>query len=140
MKDDRKFDLEERLINFAVLIVEIVESMPKTKAAGILSGQLVRCGTSSALNYGEAVENKGWPYFRVLHCKPLEFLNKTKSIKNLSHPLFKRTTRNVCLFKDNLSHKAIQIRRQNTLCTKRKQRTNRHICQKRRNSEKEFES
>lgn len=58
MKDNigtgKKFDLEERLINFAVLIVEIVESIPKTKAAGILSGQLVRSGTSSALNYGEA--------------------------------------------------------------------------------------
>ena len=58
MKDNigtgKKFDLEERLINIAVLIVEIVESIPKTKAAGILSGQLVRSGTSSALNYGEA--------------------------------------------------------------------------------------
>ncbi|MFA4852613.1 MAG: hypothetical protein WC868_05305 [Bacteroidales bacterium] len=28
-----KYDLEERLINFAVLIVEIVGTMPDTKAA-----------------------------------------------------------------------------------------------------------
>ena len=49
-----KHDLEERLINFAVLIVEIVETMPDTKAANHLSGQLLRSGTSSALNYGEA--------------------------------------------------------------------------------------
>lgn len=49
-----KHDLEERLISFAVLIVEIVESMPDTKAANHLSGQLLRSGTSPALNYGEA--------------------------------------------------------------------------------------
>jgi four helix bundle protein len=49
-----KYDLEERLINFALLIIEIVESMPNTKAANHLSGQLLRSGTAPALNYGEA--------------------------------------------------------------------------------------
>lgn len=49
-----KNDLEERLINFAVLIVEITETMPDTKAANHLAGQLLRSGTSPALNYGEA--------------------------------------------------------------------------------------
>ena len=49
-----KFDLEERLINFAVLIIEIASELPNTKVGNHLSGQLVRCGTSPALNYGEA--------------------------------------------------------------------------------------
>jgi len=49
-----KRDLEERLINFAVLIIEIVEAMPNTRAANHLAGQLLRSGTSPALNYGEA--------------------------------------------------------------------------------------
>ena len=49
-----KHDLEERLINFAVLIIEIVETMPSTKAANHLGGQLLRSGTSPALNYGGA--------------------------------------------------------------------------------------
>ncbi|MGD9157943.1 MAG: four helix bundle protein [Desulfobacteraceae bacterium] len=49
-----KFELEERLISFAVLIIEIVNEIPNTKAGNHLSGQLVRSGTSSALNYGEA--------------------------------------------------------------------------------------
>jgi len=49
-----KFELEERLINFAVLVVEIVESMPDSKSANHLAGQLLRSGTSPALNYGEA--------------------------------------------------------------------------------------
>jgi four helix bundle protein len=49
-----KFDLEERLINFAVLIVDICEHMPDSKASNHLAGQLIRSGTSPALNYGEA--------------------------------------------------------------------------------------
>ena len=49
-----KKELEERLINFAVLIIEIVNEIPNTKAGNHLSGQLVRSGTSPALNYGEA--------------------------------------------------------------------------------------
>ncbi len=49
-----RFEPEERLINFAVLIIEIVNEMPNTKAGNHLSGQLVRSGTSPALNYGEA--------------------------------------------------------------------------------------
>jgi four helix bundle protein len=49
-----KYDLEERLINFSVQIIALVESMPSTKAANHLSGQLLRSGTSPALNYAEA--------------------------------------------------------------------------------------
>jgi len=49
-----KKDLEERLINFSVLIIEITDEMPDKKAANHLAGQLVRSGTSPSLNYGEA--------------------------------------------------------------------------------------
>ena len=53
-KDNRKFDLEERLIDFAVRIIRTAESLPKTKTGNHISGQLIRCGTSPAPNYGEA--------------------------------------------------------------------------------------
>jgi len=49
-----KIELEERLVNFAVLIIEIANELSNTKAGNHLSGQIVRSGTSSALNYGEA--------------------------------------------------------------------------------------
>jgi four helix bundle protein len=49
-----KFNLEERLINFSVLIVEITDSMPATRSGNHLAGQLLRSGTSPSLNYGEA--------------------------------------------------------------------------------------
>jgi four helix bundle protein len=49
-----KFDLEERWIEFSVLIIEIANEMPNSKAGNHLSGQLIRSGTSVSLNYGEA--------------------------------------------------------------------------------------
>ena len=49
-----KFDLEERLIEFSVLIIEIIGDMSNSKAGNHLAGQLVRSGTSVSLNYGEA--------------------------------------------------------------------------------------
>ena len=49
-----KHDREERLISIAVLIIEIVEEMPDTKAANHLAGQLLRSGTSPLSNHGEA--------------------------------------------------------------------------------------
>jgi four helix bundle protein len=50
----RVYDLEERLINFSCLIIEIAEKLPNTPAGKHLGGQLLRSGTSPALNYGEA--------------------------------------------------------------------------------------
>jgi len=49
-----KNDLEERLINFAILVIEIAENLPRSVAGITLSGQIIRSSTSSALNYGEA--------------------------------------------------------------------------------------
>jgi len=50
----REFDLEERLIDFAVRVIRTAESLPKTKIGNHISGQLIRSGTSPAPNYGEA--------------------------------------------------------------------------------------
>jgi len=54
MSKERKFDIEERLIDFAIRIIRTAESLPKTKAGNHIAGQLTRCGTSPAPNYGEA--------------------------------------------------------------------------------------
>ena len=53
-QNKRKFDLEERLIDFAVHIIEISENLNNTPAGRHISGQIVRSGTSPALHYGEA--------------------------------------------------------------------------------------
>jgi four helix bundle protein len=54
MEGNKVFDIEDRLIDFAVLIIREAESLPKTKAGNHISGQLIRSGTSPASNYGEA--------------------------------------------------------------------------------------
>ncbi len=50
----REFDLEERLIDFAVRIIRAAELLPKSKVGNHIAGQLIRSGTSAAPNYGEA--------------------------------------------------------------------------------------
>lgn len=51
---EKKYDLEERLIDFAVAVIKFVENIPGSKSGSHLSGQLLRSGTSPSLNYGEA--------------------------------------------------------------------------------------
>ena len=53
-KESKIFDLEERLIDFAVRVIRLAESLPKTKVVNHIAGQLIRCGTSPAPNHGEA--------------------------------------------------------------------------------------
>ena len=53
-KEARKFDLEERLIQFGVRIIRLAGELPKTKVGNHVAGQIIRSGTSPAPNYGEA--------------------------------------------------------------------------------------
>ncbi|OAB79706.1 four helix bundle protein [Cochleicola gelatinilyticus] len=50
---ERKFDLEERLINFAVECINLFMRTNKSYALDHLSKQLIRSSTAAALNYGE---------------------------------------------------------------------------------------
>ncbi|MDP8203666.1 MAG: four helix bundle protein [Candidatus Tenebribacter mawsonii] len=50
----KKFDLQERFINYAVRIIKVSEQLPETKAGKHISSQILRSGTSPAANYGEA--------------------------------------------------------------------------------------
>lgn len=54
MAKEKDFDLEDRLIDFGVRIIQLTESLPKAKAGRHIAGQLIRSGTSPAPNYGEA--------------------------------------------------------------------------------------
>ena len=49
-----KHNLNDRLIDFAVMIIKITDDLPNSRAANHLAGQLVRSGSFPALNYGEA--------------------------------------------------------------------------------------
>jgi len=49
-----RYNLQDRLIDFAVRIMSVVEALPSTRIGNHIAGQLVRSGTSPAPNYGEA--------------------------------------------------------------------------------------
>jgi len=48
-----KYDLENRLVKFAILILEVCDLLPNTRAANNLEHQLSKSGTAPALMYGE---------------------------------------------------------------------------------------
>ena len=54
MKKYKEYDLEERLIDFAVRIIKLAEVLPNTYIGNHVKGQILRSGTSPASNYGEA--------------------------------------------------------------------------------------
>ena len=66
--------LEDRLIDFAVSIIDVVEALPNSKAGNHIANQLIRSGTSPAPNYGEARSAES----------PKDFIHKMKiSLKEL---------------------------------------------------------
>lgn len=58
---EKEYDLEDRLIDYAVRIVKLSAALPDTKAGRHFSTQILKSGTSPAPNYGEAqaAESKG---------------------------------------------------------------------------------
>lgn len=52
--EERKFDLEDRFIDFAVRTIGVVETLPQTTAGNYIAAQMLRCGVAPALLYGKA--------------------------------------------------------------------------------------
>ena len=50
----RKFDLEDRLLEYATAIIRLTERMPATRAGNHVANQILRSGTSPLFNHGEA--------------------------------------------------------------------------------------
>jgi len=50
----RKFDLEDRLLEFASAIIDLSEGLPDTRAGNHIAGQVLRSGTAPYPNHGEA--------------------------------------------------------------------------------------
>lgn len=53
MDRTRKYDLEERLIRFAIMALNVCDLLPATKTGNNLEHQLSKSGTAPALMYGE---------------------------------------------------------------------------------------
>jgi four helix bundle protein len=50
----RKFDLENRLLEFASAVIDLTEKLPSSRAGNHIAGQILRSGTSPYPNHGEA--------------------------------------------------------------------------------------
>lgn len=53
-QENRKFDLEERLLEFASAVIDLSEKLPNSRAGNHIAGQILRSGTSPYPNHGEA--------------------------------------------------------------------------------------
>jgi len=51
---NKKYDLEERLLEYSVSIIKLVEKLPHTRAGNHVAGQLLKSGTSAYPNHAEA--------------------------------------------------------------------------------------
>ncbi len=52
-KEQPKFDLEDRLLEFTARLIKLVDALPVSRAGNHVAGQLLRCGTSPFANHGE---------------------------------------------------------------------------------------
>ena len=50
----KKYDLEPRLIKFSVAVINMANTLPRDRFGNYFGDQLIRAGSSPALNYGEA--------------------------------------------------------------------------------------
>ncbi len=50
----RRYDLEERLLQFAARVIKLTDGLPSSRAGNHVAGQLLRSGTSPLPNHGEA--------------------------------------------------------------------------------------
>jgi len=50
----KKYDLEERLLEYSLSIIKLVEKLPNTRTGNHVAGQLLKSGTSPYANHGEA--------------------------------------------------------------------------------------
>lgn len=50
----KKYDLQDRLLQFSISILRIAEQLPKSYAGIHFAKQLVRCGTAPAFHHSEA--------------------------------------------------------------------------------------
>jgi four helix bundle protein len=52
--DEKKNQLSDRLLDFAVEVIKITDTLPNTIVGRHIGGQLIRAGTSGGSNYEEA--------------------------------------------------------------------------------------
>ncbi|MGG9962973.1 four helix bundle protein [Ferruginibacter sp. SUN106] len=51
--DNKKYDLEDRFVEFTCRMIDVVEALPNTRSGNYIAGQLIKSCHSPTFNYGE---------------------------------------------------------------------------------------
>lgn len=83
MKEERQYNIEDRLINFSARVIDVVEALPNTRAGNYIAGQLIRCGLAPVFMYGEAQAAESIDDFIHKMKLPLKELKETRACLKL---------------------------------------------------------
>ncbi len=109
LKTEKKFDLEERTLEFSKRVIDLVKQLPKNTVNFELSPQTIRSAGSIGANYREANDSLGQKDFlmRVRICRKeaketkywLELiLYNNPELKNSINPLIQESSEFVKIF------------------------------------------
>jgi four helix bundle protein len=51
---NKKYDLEDRLVDYTCRMIEVVEALPNSRSGNYIAAQLIKSSHSPTFNYGEA--------------------------------------------------------------------------------------
>lgn len=109
--EKRKFDLEDRFVDFACRMIDVVETLPNTRAGNYIAGQLIRSCHSPTFNYGEVqgaesrndfIHKMGVVLKELKECRTaLKIVIKKEMIKSVSKldSIFKETEELIAIAK-----------------------------------------
>jgi four helix bundle protein len=112
---NRKYDLEDRLVDYACRMIDVVEALPNTRAGNYIAGQLIKSCHSPAFNYGEAqaaespkdfVHKMGVVLKELKECRTaIKIIIKKEMIKpvNKLEPVYKETEELIAIIAKSIS-------------------------------------
>jgi four helix bundle protein len=104
---ESRYDLEDRLLEYAARIIRLVDALPSTRAGRHVADQLLRCGTSPLANHGElqGAESRkdfihklglclkeideAWRWLRLIHRVPMLPPGKVEPLLTETNALIK---------------------------------------------------
>ena len=78
---DKKYDLEDRLVEYSCRMIDVVDALPSTRAGNYIAGQLIKSCMSPTFNYGEVIYKETEELIAIM-AKSIETANKNKLSKN----------------------------------------------------------
>ena len=124
----RKYDFEERLLEFAIAIIKLSEELPSSRAAQHVANQVLRSGTAAYPNHGEAeaAESRDDFVHKMKIC--LKELRETRRWARLIHRMgwVKGDVSIKCVLRESdelirIFHSSVQTAQRNALAQKQSQ-------------------